>query len=259
MPTKTIPLESTAPRGWHSRGYLPHFDGGSIPQTVVFRLADSLPAPVVESWRGQLRSLSKSKLARELRRRVEEHLDAGHGECHLRMPCIGAIVQNTLLFFDGTRYRLHAWVVMPNHVHALFTPCAAFSLSTILHSWKSFTSKEANTVLGRQGQFWEEDYFDRFIRDDDHFVSAKVYIENNPVKAGLCSRPEDWLLSSASYDDKAGGTSQADETSALRGAGGTPALQGNSSEAGVGFHRSAGVPPASDGLRVEKDSTGYGD
>jgi putative DNA methylase len=242
MPTKAISPDSTTPRGWHSRGYLPHFDGGSILQTVAFRLADSLPAQVVELWRGQLKSLPQSKLEWELRRRVEEYIDAGHGECHLRTPCIAAMVQNTLLFFDGTRYHLHAWVIMPNHVHVLFAPCVPFSLSDILHSWKSFTAKEANKVLGRQGQFWEEDYFDRFVCNDEHFVAAKAYIENNPVKAGLCARPEDWLFSSASYDDKVGDPLKAGGTPALRSyspnAGGTPAL------------RSAGVPPASDGRRI---------
>jgi REP element-mobilizing transposase RayT len=237
MATEVIPSEcgrdARAPRGWHSRGYLPHFDGGPIPQTVMFRLADSLPVHVVGSWHEQLRTLAKSKLALELRRRVEEHIDAGHGECYLRVPAIAAMIQNTLLYFDGSRYNLHAWVIMPNHVHALFTPAADFSLSGILHSWKSFTSKEANKILGRQGQFWEEDYFDRFIRDDDHFVAAKVYIENNPVKAGLCLRPEDWLFGSASYDDTRGSSSQA---------GGTPALRSNSPE--------RGRPARSDGRRI---------
>src|SRR5271165_3025048 len=192
MPTSATNTVSAAARGWHSRGFLPHFDGGAVPQTLAFRLADSLPGRVIETWREQLSNFPKSKADLELRRRIEEYIDAGHGECHLRTPRIGAMVQSALLFFDGTRYRLHAWVVMPNHVHALFTPCHSFSLSGILHSWKSYTAKEANKILGRQGQFWQEDYFDRFIRDDDHFAAARAYIENNPVNAALCSRPEEW-------------------------------------------------------------------
>ena len=74
-------------------------------------------------------------------------------------------MENALLFFDGARYAIHAWVVMPNHIHVLFTPTPGWSLSDILSSWKSFTAKEANKVLLRSGQFWHEDYFDRFIRD----------------------------------------------------------------------------------------------
>lgn len=230
MHTRANNTDSTATRGWHLRSYLPHFDGGTSPQTVAFRLADSLPAVVVESWRGQLKSLPKSNSELELRRRIEAYIDAGHGECPLRIPCIGAMVQGALLFFDGTRYRLHAWVVMPNHVHVLFTPNANFSLSGILHSWKSYTSKEANKMRGRQGQFWAEDYVDRFIRDDNHFAIAKTYIEHNPVKAALCARPEDWPFSSASDDGRACGT---------------PALQGASYNAEASGLRSAGVPPAS--------------
>jgi REP element-mobilizing transposase RayT len=186
------------PRGWHSRGYLPHFDGGSErPQSVTFRLADSLPSAVVERWVGELEVLPPAKQDLELRKRVEEFLDSGHGACHLRNPRVGALVETALLFFDAERYRVHAWVVMPNHVHVLFTPAAGCGLSDTLGSWKSFTAKEANKLLGRSGQFWQEDYFDRYIRDEEHFAAAVEYVENNPVKAGLCRCPADWPYGSA--------------------------------------------------------------
>jgi REP element-mobilizing transposase RayT len=110
---------------------------------------------------------------------------------------IAAVVQNALLYFDGVRYKLPAWVVMPNHVHALIVPKAEFALEDIVHSWKSFTSNEANKLLNRSGRFWQEDYYDRFIRNAQHYLDAIEYIEKNPVKAGLCRRPEDWPFSSA--------------------------------------------------------------
>lgn len=185
------------PRGWHYRGYLPHFDGGEIPQFVTFRLADSLPKAVLQTWQDQLQGRPRSEASRELGRRVEHCLDQGLGHCFLRDPRVGGMVQESLLFFDRSRYRLHAWVVMPNHVHVLFTPSMGHALADILHSWKSYTAKQANRILSRTGQFWEEDYFDRFIRDEIHFAATAAYIENNPVKAGLCARPEDWPLSSA--------------------------------------------------------------
>jgi hypothetical protein len=72
-----------------------------------------------------------------------------------------------------------------------------YSLSQILHSWKSFTAKKANTLLRRQGVFWQEEYFDRLIRDQKHFETAIFYIENNPLIAGLCQSPADWYYSSA--------------------------------------------------------------
>jgi REP element-mobilizing transposase RayT len=102
-----------------------------------------------------------------------------------------------LLHFDGIRYKLSAWVVMPNHVHFLLTRAANEELSRILHSFKSYTSHEANKSLRRSGQFWFEEYFDRYIRDAKHFTATVRYIENNPVKAKLCARPEDWPFSSA--------------------------------------------------------------
>jgi putative DNA methylase len=107
------------------------------------------------------------------------------------------IVQAALLKFDGARYCLHAWCVMPNHVHVLATPLGAWSLSSILHSWKSFTAKQINKALSRDGAVWWEEYFDRAIRDDVHFEVAKTYIEENPVKAGLCVTAAEWPFSSA--------------------------------------------------------------
>jgi REP element-mobilizing transposase RayT len=71
------------------------------------------------------------------------------------------------------------------------------SLSGIIHSWKSFTSKRGNAILGRQGAFWFREYYDRKIRDEEHFKNAVVYIHNNPVKARLCGVSTDWRFSSA--------------------------------------------------------------
>ncbi len=188
------------PRGWHSRGYLPHFDGGDeVTQSVTFRLADSIPSPLVDRWREELRGLDDVSREIELTTLIELHLDAGHGRCHLRHPHVAALVEGALLFFDGKRYRIHAWVVMPNHVHVLFTPLAGWSLSVLVGGWKSFTSKQANKLLSRSGSFWQEDYFDRFIRTAAHSENVVAYIENNPVSAGLCAAPEDWAFGSAHH------------------------------------------------------------
>lgn len=132
-----------------------------------------------------------------LQRRIERYLDQGYGEAFLKVPEVAKMVQDSLLKFDGSRYRLYSWVVMPNHVHCLMTRSEEYELSDILHSLKSFTSHEANKILNRHGQFWIEDYFDRYIRDQQHFERTVQYIENNPVKAGLCREPGDWPYSSA--------------------------------------------------------------
>lgn len=205
------------PRGWHSRGYLPHFDGGEgLPQSVTFRLADSVPAAVVEQWLAELKAKPQTERELELRKRIEKYLDAGYGACHLSDSRIGTLVDEAIRFFDAERYRLHAWVVMPNHVHVLFTPTAGWELSAILSSWKSFTAKEANTVLRRTGQFWMEEYFDRYIRDGRHYTNATDYIENNPVKARLCGVPEDWPFCSARYRHRTADVAAA-ETAAVPG------------------------------------------
>jgi len=100
------------------------------------------------------------------------------------------------------KYKLVAWVVMPNHAHMLCTPCAEYSLAAIMHSVKSFTSSEANKILNRSGQFWQKEYFDRYIRNARQFAKTVAYIENNPVKANLCNRPEEWPYSSAWFRKK---------------------------------------------------------
>jgi REP element-mobilizing transposase RayT len=182
--------------GWHSRGYLPHFDGGELAQAINLRLSDSLPQAVLETWERELAANPTATADAILRRRIERYLDQGYGGCELEDKRIAGIVQESLLYFDDQRYRLSAWVVMPNHAHLLLTPHASWSLSQIMKSLKSYTSHEANKILGRSGQFWMEDYFDRYIRDKKHFASAIAYIENNPVKARLCRRPEDWPFSS---------------------------------------------------------------
>ena len=184
-------------RGWYERGYVPHFDGGPIPQTVTFRLIDSFPKECLEEWSAELASMPPAKAEEERRRRIERYLDKGRGSAWLSRPDIADIIRNALLYFNEDRYLLHAWVVMPNHVHVLLTARPDMSLAQLLHSWKSFTATKANTILGRGGPFWQKEFFDRFVRDQNHFEAAIRYIEHNPVKAGLCDTPAEWSYSSA--------------------------------------------------------------
>jgi putative DNA methylase len=176
---------------------LPHFDGGSIPQSVTFRLFDSLPKAVLEEWSQELKLYSSEPTDIEVRRRIARYLDQGHGSCYLRDPRVATIIQDAILFFDEEKYLLSAWVVMPNHVHLVTTPLPGKPLARIMQSLKSFTANEANKLLERKGTFWMPDYFDRYIRNERHFIAAIAYVENNPVKAELCHRPEEWKFSSA--------------------------------------------------------------
>ncbi|MCZ2341130.1 MAG: DUF1156 domain-containing protein [Bacteroidales bacterium] len=193
---------SRPPSPVHFRGYLPHWEAGEVPQAITFRSADSLPTAILASWEKELQSLPPAQMTSQRQRKISEALDQGHGECLLRNPEIATIVEHALLHFNETRYRLHAWCIMPNHVHVLLTPLHGNSLSSILHSWKSFTAKQINQKIGRTGAFWQEEYFDRMIRNDEHFANAHAYIEQNPVKAGLCERPEDWPFGSAAKGEE---------------------------------------------------------
>lgn len=180
-----------------SRGYLPHYEEAGRHQIVTFRLLDSLPSTVLAKFTEQLKDLPAALLDAQRRSRIEQYLDSGTGSCWLADAVIAQTTEQALRYFDGQRYRLHAWVVMPNHVHALLTPSARETLSSIIHSWKSFTAKRANAILGREGAFWQREYFDRTVRNEKHFYDAIIYIHNNPLKAGLCADPTDWQFSSA--------------------------------------------------------------
>ncbi len=163
-------------------------------------------------WKAELHWIEQTKLdskeAIELRKRIEKYEDNGHGACYLRDDRIAALVEQALKHFDGERYHLVAWCVMPNHVHVLIQQIEGHPLSKVIQSWKSFTAHEANKILGRSGDFWMPDYFDRFIRDEKHFDAVVEYIHQNPIKAGLVSAPEEWPWSSAAKD--VGGASGAD-------------------------------------------------
>ncbi|MGD9631194.1 MAG: transposase [Pyrinomonadaceae bacterium] len=185
------------PRIWHSRGYIPHVDPGEVTQFITFRLADSMPQAVLKKWRDDLKNGEITDAG--LRQRIETYLDQNYGKRWLSDDRIASLVQNAILHLDGMRYRLIAWVIMPNHVHILIQTLPGYSVSEIMHSLKSYTSHEANKVIGRQGNFWYKEYFDLYIRDGKHFRSVVRYIEENPVKARLCKNPEDWKYSSAFF------------------------------------------------------------
>ena len=184
---------------WRSRGYLPHWEAGEVAQSITFRLADSLPTVALEELEKRLRALPNDEASAERRMQFERALDKGHGEAWLSDGRIAELVEGAFLHFDGDRYRLHAWVVMPNHVHVVVTPIGKWTLASIAHSWKSFAATAANRLLNREGAFWAREYFDRAIRDDAHCANAVRYVERNPVKALLCERADQWRFSSAWY------------------------------------------------------------
>jgi REP element-mobilizing transposase RayT len=194
-----------------SRGHLPHWEIEGGTYSVTFRLADSLPQSILDSIEFERRDIVKTakqqgreltaveerKLARLYSEHVEAALDAGSGACHLANPKVADLVARALRYFDGQRYQLIAWSVMPNHVHVVFQPASGYSLEKILHSWKSFTSKEANRILGKSGEFWERESYDHLVRDAQELERIVRYVLENPVKANL--KNWNWVWCSAAF------------------------------------------------------------
>jgi len=200
--------------GIHTRGYLPHVKREGSAYFVTFRLDDSLPKHVLLKFEGEraarIRALAEAKrrgaplndseedAQREFRRLVERYLDQGAGACHLRRPEIAGLVAGTLKFFDGQRYLLREWVVMPNHVHVLLWPMPNYLVGNIVKSWKQFTSLRAKRMLGLgEGRFWQPETYDHWVRNDEEQARIAKYIRYNPVTARLCAQPENWRWSSA--------------------------------------------------------------
>jgi carbamoylphosphate synthase large subunit/REP element-mobilizing transposase RayT len=175
---------------------LPHWEQEGATYFVTFRLADAVPAELAAQWREELQAWRKfhpppwdAKTAYEYQQRFlegrEGWLDQGHGSCVLRNPNLASIVVDALRHFDGQRYHLDAFVVMPNHVHLLVQPLSGNSLSEILKSWKRYAAKAINQMLGRTGTLWMEESFDRIVRDWDSLVRFRAYIARNPKKTNL--------------------------------------------------------------------------
>src|SRR6266404_3241490 len=175
---------------------LPHWQQEGATYFVTFRLADAVPAQLAAKWREELDTWHKfhprpwdSATTHEYRRRFlesrEQWLDQGHGSCVLQEANVSKIVSDALRHFDGERYHLDAFVVMPNHVHALVQPRPGHPLNEILRSWKNYTARIINKISRRSGTLWMEESFDRIVRDWDTLVRYRNYIARNPEKANL--------------------------------------------------------------------------
>jgi REP element-mobilizing transposase RayT len=169
--------------------HLRHWNQPGSPCFLTWRLAGSLPVQrIAESWTTE----GAGFLA------FDKVLDArATGPQWLTRPGIARAVIGAL--YAGQRkgfYELGSWVVMPNHVHALICPVG--DLSKIVSGIKVTSAKEANRLLNRTGAFRSRDYFDRCARNSAEERRIMSYIENNPVKAGLCRDASAWAYSSAS-------------------------------------------------------------
>jgi type I restriction enzyme R subunit len=175
------------------RGKLPHWRQEGTIYFVTFRLADSLPQSKLEWLRREKELWIKlnprphnSRQQDEYRRRftdsIDRWLDAGYGRCILAWPDCKSIMETSLMQFDGVRYELGEFVVMPNHVHAIVAPIGEHQLTNILQSWKSFTAHKFNRILVSSGRIWQPESFDHIVRSAEHLVKFQTYIRNNPKR-----------------------------------------------------------------------------
>lgn len=183
------------------QGNLPHWYQPEVFYHVTFRLADSIPKEKVEqlkvdreNWHQKHKN--KKEFSKEewkeynrlFNQRVEEWMNSGYGSCLLKKRENAEIIANALKYFEGQRYDLDEWVVMPNHVHVLVKPKKEFKLSDILHSWKSFTANEINKKENRTGQLWMHESYDHIVRNEDALKAIRYYIRQNPIKAGIVAK-----------------------------------------------------------------------
>lgn len=179
-----------------TRRYLPHWqlDGGLY--FVTWRLADSLPQTLLRQWSEERRIWlekhpkpwdreTQEEYRREFPRRFEAWLDAGYGSCVLREPACAAIAAQVMRKFEGVRYDIASFVIMPNHVHALFQLRGETKLRPLLKAWKGTSAHEINKHLGRRGTLWLDESRDTSIRNSAHLVRSYEYIRKNPEVAGL--------------------------------------------------------------------------
>jgi len=242
---KTTPSDAEAnedvgaPNEWYSRVYLPHRDAKQLLQAVTFRLADSLPQEKLTQLEAELLELPENERATRRREKIEHWLDVGMGCCALRHPKLAEQMRDSIQHFDGQRYRLIAWCIMPNHVHVLLETLTP--LAKIVQGWKSIThNEEFQLGIPDPKHLWMREYWDRFIRNDTHLENVVLYIHQNPVKAGLCQRAEEWPWSSA-------GTPTSPSTSTHRSANedvGAPGPESHPIELAVADRQGLGLIPA---------------
>ena len=170
---------------------LPHWNQQYCVQFVTFRLADSLPQEKLREYKEQKEAWetnhprpwdeeTKKEYDETFTAVIDKWIDAGYGECILAERNVRDIVSTAIMHFDGERYDIHAYVIMPNHVHVLLTPRQGSLVQEIVGNWKRFTAREINKRLGRSGTIWERNHFDHLVRNMDNFNETMLYINENP-------------------------------------------------------------------------------
>jgi putative transposase len=192
-----------------SEHFRPHWAQAGAVVFITFRTNDSIPRAVLERWDREKREWLKSRLHdadgrthwsvmvqalgekdrtefhKKFNRCRETYLDTCHGRCLLKRPELAEIVGESLLSFDGERYRMGDFVVMPNHVHLLAVFPTADAMHDQCDSWLHYTAFRINQTIGEKGKFWQQEVFDHLVRNPEQYEYLRQYIADNPKKARL--------------------------------------------------------------------------
>ncbi len=201
------------------RRFLPHYFIPGLPVFITTRLHGSLPKHVIldliqkyETESTKLNSLKNEKLKLQRKLEIEQKYFLKYDELlnhynhrvnWLADQRVAHIVADSLHWGNKRKYQLFAFTIMTNHVHIVLEPILPhdhnntpqkpiYVLSGIMESFKKFTAREANQVLGRTGQFWQRESYDRVVRSEKELHNIIQYILMNPVKANLVEKPEDY-------------------------------------------------------------------
>jgi putative transposase len=161
---------------------------GSMPKTILNELKEKLYCDLSELCELEIYKLQSILNKYETLLNNGEYLPK-----YLANPSIAEICKNTIHYYDGNQYKLICYCIMPNHVHIVFTLLPGNKgISKIMQSIKRVSAKKSNILLNKSGSFWQEESYDRFVRDDKELFFTVNYVIENPVKAGLVSDWREW-------------------------------------------------------------------
>ena len=185
----------------------PHWSQAGAVVFITFRTQDSIPIKVLQLWEQQkqewlrhrginssahwseivptLSQIDRSEFLTTFNRCRETYLDTCHGRCLLKKPELAQVVADALLHFDGNRYHMGDFIVMPNHVHLLAVFPAEEAMKVQCGSWLHYSAFRINQTLREKGKLWQQEPFDHLVRSPEQYEYLRKYIEDNPKKAGI--------------------------------------------------------------------------
>jgi len=210
-------FDENVPVTFYTRN-LPHWRQKGATYAVTFRFSDALPQAKLQELKRHRKRWEQQHpeprtecdwnlFAKTVTLKTEHWLDQGYGECHFRNAALASKMVDALQFYEQTKCSVPCFVVMPNHVHAVMKPLEQHQLEDILKVMKGFVANQINQTLGRSGSIWQEESYDRIIRDPEHLYRVVQYLGRNGQQAGLPSDQfsrwicSDWIEAGWNFDD----------------------------------------------------------